>query len=159
MSEIFGGSKSKSVGSSYNKSYDYLQGALGGQVGQGGLAGTQMANLLGLNGAQGQNDAFNNWRNSTGYQFGLNQGMDAITGNAAAGGLLNSGSTAKALNSFGQDYASTQYGNYMQQLMGLSGQGLNAANTIGGAGNVSNQKSTSSSTNGFGGGIGSLLAK
>lgn len=192
MSDIFGGSKSRAVSSSTgqstsssasnssslsnNRAYDYLQGALGGQVSQGTGASTQMANMLGLNGVQGQNQGFDNWRNSTGYQFGLNQGTQAITGNNAAAGLLNSGSAAKALQSFGQDYANTQYGNYMNQLSGLAGQGLSAANTIGGAGNqsmsnsqsVSNSQSTNQSNSlskssenrgGIGGFVGSLFGK
>ena len=46
-----------------------------------------------------------------GYQFRLSQGTQAITGNAAARGLLQSGATAQALTRYGQDLASQEYGN------------------------------------------------
>lgn len=46
-----------------------------------------------------------------GYQFRLQQGTQAITGNAAARGLLQSGATAQAVTRYGQDVASQEYGN------------------------------------------------
>jgi hypothetical protein len=122
-----------------------LSQALGGTVTQGASAGNQIANMLGLNGSQGQNQGFQNWQNSTGYQFGLNQGTHSITGNAAAQGLLGSGSTAKALDTYGQNYANTQYGNYTSQLQGLLNSGIQAGGTIGGAGQVSNSTGSGSS--------------
>ncbi len=168
MSQIFGGSQqqanSTSNSSAYNQAYPYLQGALSGTVSNGTGASNQIANMLGLNGAAGQQQGFDNWRNSTGYQFGLDQGTQAITGNAATQGLLNSGSTLKALNTYGQNYANTQYQNYLNPLQNLMSNGLNAASTIGGAGSVANStsKSTSSGSSnngGIGGAIGSLLTK
>lgn len=160
MSSIFGGSHSQSQSQSYNQAYPYLQGALSGTVGTGTTAGTQIADMLGLNGSAAQNQGFNNWRNSTGYQFGLNQGVNSITGSAATQGLLNSGSTLKALNTYGQNYADTQYGNYTGQLQNLLNSGLQGAGILGAAGNVSNSNSSSSSNNGgVGGFIGTLLGK
>ena len=44
-----------------------------------------------------------------GYQFGLNQGMDAIGAQARALGLSNSGGTMKELVRYGTDYAGTKY--------------------------------------------------
>lgn len=165
MSSLFGGSSpgqtlmggSAANSQSSNQAYPYLQSALSGNVGNGGAAGNQMANMLGLNGAQGQNQGFQNFQNSTGYQFGLNQGLGSITGNAATQGLLNSGGTMKAMDTFGQNYANTQYGNYMGQLQGLLGAGNQSAGVIGSAG----QQSTSSETKspGMGGFIGQLLGK
>jgi hypothetical protein len=159
---FFGGSKSSTSSSSSNQAYPYLQGALGGTVSNGTGAGNQIANMLGLNGAQAQNQGFNNWRNSTGYQFGLQQGVDSITGNAATQGLLNSGSTLKALDTYGQNYANTQYGNYVNQLQGLLGSGLQGAGILGSAGYTSQSQGTSSSApqgGGAGSFIGSLLGK
>lgn len=152
---LFGGSSSKS--SSSNQAYPYLQGALSGTIGQGTNAGSAIANMLGLNGGQAQDQGFNNFRNSTGYQFGLNQGMQAITGGAATKGLLNSGGTLKALQGFGQDYANSKYGDYLNQLQGLLGSGLQGAGILSSAGNVSSSKSSESK--GAGGFIGSLMAK
>lgn len=164
MSSIFGGQNGQAVfggktatSQSSNQAYPYLQNALSGNVGNGGAAGNQMANMLGLNGAQGQNQGFQNFQNSTGYQFGLNQGLGSITGNAATSGLLNSGGTLKAMDTYGQNYANTQYGNYMGQLQGLLGAGNQSAGVIGSAG----QQSTSNETQspGVGGFIGQLLGK
>lgn len=163
MSSLFGPSASSSQNSSQasssNQAYPYLQQALSGNVSNGSNAGNQIANMLGLNGAQGQNQGFQNWQNSTGYQFGLNQGVDSITGNAATQGLLNSGSTLKAVDTYGQNYANTQYQNYLNPLQNLLGSGISSASTIGGAGNVMNQ-SSQGTTQGAGanGGVGGLVS-
>lgn len=156
MSQIFGGSQQQSQ--SHNQAYPYLQGALSGNISNGGAAGSQIASMLGLNGTPAQNQGFQNWQNSTGYQFGLNQGVQSITGNAATQGLLNSGSTLKALDTYGQNYANTQYGNYTNQLMGLLGAGNTSAGVLGGTGQVSSG-SGSSNNGGIGGAIGQLLTK
>lgn len=168
-----GGSNSQysnqSQSSQINQAYPFLQSILSPTVGTGTQAGSAIANMLGLNGPQGQSTGFQNWQNSTGYQFGLDQGVQSITGNAATQGLLNSGSTLKALQTYGQNYANTQYGNYVNQLQGLLGSGIQAGNTIGSAGNTFNSSSSGSGTtvstnNPFGSGspvagIGQLINK
>jgi len=162
MSSVFGGSKSSQTqtSTSNNQAYPMLSGALGGQV----TNGTNASNLLsGLFGGQGQdaaNKAFDTFRNSTGYQFGMDQGSQAVTQNAATKGLLNSGSTAKALTDYGQNYANSQYQNFVNPLMQLVGSGNQAAGVIANAGQQSNSSSTSksSSNNGLGGFIGQGLS-
>jgi hypothetical protein len=49
--------------------------------------------------------------NDPGYQARLKLGTDAMQRSAAARGSVLTGGTAKALNQFGQDYASNEYGN------------------------------------------------
>lgn len=160
MSSIFGGSKQSSQQSSTNQAYPYLQNALSGTVSQGTSAGSQLGDLLGLNGSGPQNQGFTNFRNSTGYQFGKDQGISSITGNAATQGLLNSGGTLKALDTYGQNYANTQYSNYTSQLQNLLNSGLQGAGILGGAGQTSQGSSKGNSNNGgLGGAIGSLLTK
>lgn len=157
---LFGGSKQSSSSTSSNQAFDFLKNAFSGITDQGGQASSTIANLLGLGGQPAQTGAFDNWRANTGYNFGFNEGQRGITGSAASKGLLNSGSTAKALTQFGQDYASTKYGDYMNQLSGLLGQGLQAGNLISGAGQVSQSQSKgTSSGGGFGGVAGKLLGK
>lgn len=158
---LFGGSNTQEQQKSTNQAYPYLQGALSPQVSNGTNASGQLANMLGLNGPAGQQTGFDNWRNSTGYQFGMQQGQDSITGNAATQGLLNSGSTLKALDTYGQNYANTQYQNYLNPLQNLMAGGTAAAGVLGSAGNTSEQTS-----NTFDGGksgasnfIGALLGK
>jgi len=46
-----------------------------------------------------------------GYQFRLQEGIDARDKSAAARGRLNSGAQARAIERYGQDYASNEYSN------------------------------------------------
>lgn len=62
-----------------------------------------------------------------GYDFRLNQGMDALQSSAAARGRLFSGATMQAAAEFGQDYATSEYQPYLTRLEGLSSRGQNAA--------------------------------
>lgn len=91
------------------------QGAIAGLLGQGPNSAANQA-------------AFNNYLGSTGYQFQLGQGTQAIDSNAASRGLLQSGANAKALAGYGQNLASTTFNNYLGQLGGLNAaQGQTAA--------------------------------
>lgn len=155
MSNIFGKSNSRSDDHTYNANKDLVNG-LYTPVSQNGVnASDAIAGMLGLNGPQGQNQAFDNWRQSTGYQFGLNEGIKAINGNAATEGILNSGDTLKALNTYGQNYANTQYGNYVNQLQGLLGSGLQAGGLLA---NVGQQRDATSQGAGQNGGVGGLVS-
>jgi hypothetical protein len=60
-----------------------------------------------------------------------------ITGQGAAAGILNSGSTAKALQTRGTELNQSFYNNYLQQLAGLSGLGLQAGGLVANAGQQS----------------------
>lgn len=146
-----GSSKSNQSSSSYNQSYGFLKDAYGGQIGTGVGASNALAALLGVGGTaqdqSNQNAAFQNYLNSSGYNFQLQQGQNAINTNNAAAGLLNSGSALKKLNSYGQGLASNYLQQYMAQLSGLSQQGLAAGGIVGGAGNVSNSSGKTSSLN------------
>lgn len=136
---------SNSQSASGNLSYPMLSQALSGQVTNGTNASNDLAALLGVGGdPAAQQQALQNWQNSTGYQFGLNQGTGAITGSNATKGLLDSGATAKALDTYGQNYANTQYQNYLNPLTSLITSGNQAASTISGAGGVSDSTSNSS---------------
>lgn len=50
-------------------------------------------------------------QNDPGYQFRLQEGLDALQHSAAARGGLLTGATAEAMTRYGQDYASGEYGN------------------------------------------------
>lgn len=160
---IFGGSKSKqqSTSESYNQAYPYIKDTFGG-IAQGSQKATSaLESLLGLSGdPNAYRGAFDNYRKSAGYDFLMDEGTRAITGNAASRGLLQSGSTLKGLNKFGQGLASTFYNSYLDRLSGLTGQGLQAGALISGAGQRSQSQSTGSSSNkpGLGGFIGGILS-
>lgn len=89
-----------------------------------------IASLLGL-GAPGQAQAaFRDFQDSTGFQERLKRGSQAVTGSRAAGGLLASGSTLRALQDRGQAIAGESLNNFLAQLMGLSNQGVGASSQI-----------------------------
>lgn len=56
-----------------------------------------------------------------GYQFGLQQGNQALERNAAASGQLRSGGEQIALQQYNQNYANSYYNNMLSQLSQLSG--------------------------------------
>lgn len=136
-SSIFGNKSAKKQTAQVNQGFNYLKGnALVGQAQQyggesmdraqqaGGLSGA----LLGLGGdQQAAEQGFQQYQDSTGYQFRMDQGMAGIEGSRAARGVLNSGATAKELTSYGQNMASQEFGNYMDQLNRQEGMAQNAA--------------------------------
>ena len=80
---------------------------------------------------QKQQSAFDKFRATPGYQFGLNEGRGQIEASAAARGGLNSGATLKALQRYGNDYADQQgYTPYMNRLAGLFGGAQTSANSM-----------------------------
>lgn len=92
---------------------------------------------------QQQQAAFDKFRNTPGYQFGLQTGFDQVQASAAAHGGLYSGATLKALQRYGNDYADQQgYTPYMNRLASLAGMGqtANAQNAAAGQ-NYANQAS------------------
>jgi len=108
-----------------------------------------------------------NFMESPDYKFRLDRGLDAVTTNKAVNGLLRSGSALKAVTGFGQDLASSEFGNWWgrqksladQGLQasgigaGLAGQGINAIQT-----NASNQGNAAIATgNAIGTGVGSIF--
>lgn len=86
-----------------------------------------------------------------GYDFRLNQGLDAVQGSRAARGSMLSGSALKALQNYGSDYASSEYGKAydrfnndqttrFNRLATIAGIGQTANNNVGTAGmNYGNQ--------------------
>ncbi len=89
--------------------------------------------LSALSGGPGSQQAFQNFLGNTGFQSQLQAGSEAITGNQAAQGLLQSGSTLKRLTTFGQDLGQRGFSNFLGQLGGVAQRGLGAA---GGAANA-----------------------
>ena len=80
-------------------------------------------------------------QNDPGYQFGLNQGLDAVSARARALGISNSGGTMKELLRYGNDYAGTKFQeawardqsekqSIYNMLAGISGTGQVAGNNL-----------------------------
>jgi hypothetical protein len=80
-----------------------------------GLQPYQAAGVQGLNKLASTAGTFNfdstNLQNDPGYQFQLQQGMKALSNQGSAAGLLNSGSTLKAMANYSQGLAGTSYQN------------------------------------------------
>lgn len=91
----------------------------------------QQAAAPAMTSQQMQQSAFDRFRNTPGYQFGLDTGRKQLESSAAARSGLYSGATFKALQKFGNDYADQQgYTPYMSRLASLAGMGqtVNAQN-------------------------------
>lgn len=106
-----------------------------GQIALGKQTSGLLAGLFGSNGKPNY-AAFNN---SPGYQFALQQGQAGIQKEAAASGGLYSSATLGALDKYNSGMASTQYNNYVQQLMQGAGLGNAAGSTVGAAGTATGQ--------------------
>lgn len=91
-------------------------GAIGAQSGLLGIGGDPAA----------QQAAFQRWRDSTGYQFGLSESLRGIEQSAAQRGGLYSGAAMKALQDRASQVANQGFGTYFNQLGALAGQGQNA---------------------------------
>lgn len=137
--------------------YNYLAGSPVGKqyVPAGAAANDALAELLGLKPPSAQTQAgFDNYLKSTGYNFRLKSGQDAIATSAAARGVLGSGATAKRLMEFGQGLGSSYFDNFLSHLSGVAQQGLQGAGMIGSAGTAgggnAGQLSQSGTSSGFG---------
>jgi hypothetical protein len=82
-----------------------------------------------------------------GYQFGLQQGRDVLEGSAAAGGGLYSGNTLKALTRYGNDYATTKYGDAWNRINTTAGNRWNRLASLAGIGQTANQQSAQAGMN------------
>lgn len=115
--------------------YASNKGELQPYIDRGNTAGGAESALLGLGGDAGAaKNAFDKYLGSTGYQFQLGQGVNAITGNRAASGTLDSGGTLKSLNAYGQGIASNYFQSYLNNLSGVAGTGLTGASALAGVG-------------------------
>jgi hypothetical protein len=113
-------------------------------------------NILGMGSDPGAGKAaLDNWWNSSGGKFLLDQGVDSINSNFYARGLGNSGANMKAIENYRQNLADTKLNEVMQNMFGLSKLGLGGGGLIEGAGQYS--KGTGA-TQGLGSLIGAALA-
>lgn len=70
------------------------------------------------------------YQQSPGYQFNMNQGMNAINSAAASGGMLGTPSHQQQAGSMASNLASQDYNNYFNNAMGLYGRGLSGQEGI-----------------------------
>lgn len=140
---------------------NYLAQMLG--VSPGGVAGTAHNIGMGANaiaGAGGAQQGYNNYLQNAGYAPAMREMTRGTVGSQAASGMLNSGSTSRALQSRGAEINQGYYNNYLQQLTGLSGLGLQAGGLVANAGqrSVGGSPSTLGSIASTVGGIASIFS-
>ena len=109
-------------------------------MGAGAGATNQLAALFGQGGAYTQQPTLEQLQMDPGYAFRFQQGQQAMTNAARAGGLAGAGSALKAATRYGQEAGSQEYQNAYARLMAnreQAVQGLqNLAGTGAGAANV-----------------------
>lgn len=155
VSSIFGGGSKKATSQSGNYNNALLTNSLSPALGYLTKAGGGLLDLLGLGGQGARDAAIANFRNTPGYQFQLDEGQNAIGSSSAARGLLNSGSTAKALTRFGQGLADQTYQSHVGNLFNLAGLGNQAASVLSDSGKYNTgTESGSNSSGGLGKAIG-----
>lgn len=93
----------------------------------GGQGFGRLQDLYGLNGQDAMERAASTFQESPGYQFRLDQGVDALDRSAAAKGMLRSGAQMKALTDFGQGMASNEWGKWVGGISDIAKFGLTGA--------------------------------
>lgn len=86
------------------------------------------ADALGLNGAEGAQAAQGAFTSSPGYQFQMDQGLQALERRRAAQGMLGSGNTTADTLAFSQGLANQDYSNWLGALQPYNQLGLTTAN-------------------------------
>lgn len=117
----------------------------------GGLSGLGMlGNALGLNGSTGNAAATGAFQAGPGYDFTMNQGLDALERRAASQGQLGSGQTGLDTINYASGLANNTYQQWLQNLSGFNGQqsDLYKTGTAGQAGSLSDLASLATGTAG-----------
>lgn len=83
------------------------------------------ANAIGLNGASGNNEATTAFQAGPGYDFAVNQGLDALGRRASSLGRYQSGGTETDFIDYSQGRANQEFGGWLDRLSGASTTALN----------------------------------
>lgn len=133
--------------SSSNTNNGLLTSTYGGTMNAGtGATNILQALLTGGGDQAGANAGLEAYKANAGFAPAMEAMTRGTVGQGASAGILNSGTTARALQSRGADINQGYYNNYLQQLSGLAGQGLQAGGLIANAGQTSQSKGGSPST-------------
>ncbi len=146
MGSLFG---KPATESSSNRAYGDISSGFKPLFGLAGQGSNALSALLGGD----PNAGFNQYKKATGFDWQGEQGSRGITGNAAAAGMLRSGSTQKALVNYGNNQQNQYANDYMTHLLQQAGLGFNAGQLVSGAGNT---QSSTGQKPGLGGILGSL---
>lgn len=115
---------------SIGKGYDVARNTLQPYYQAGTKSLAEIMNLNGTNGAPAQQEAYARFNVSPDYQFRLQQGQNALQGNAAARGGLYSGQSLKDLVGYNQGQAGQEYGNYYNRIAQTANNGANVGGSL-----------------------------
>ncbi len=132
-----------------NRAFGQISSTYGPQMQQGVGATNFLSGLLGVPGgnAEGAQAGFKSYLGNAGFSNALREMQRGVTGNQAAAGMLNSGSTQRRLLQEGSKINQGYYDNYMQHLSGLSKLGLEGGNLVTQAGQTKTGGSPSTASN------------
>lgn len=108
----------------------------------GGAATASINSLL-----AGDSHAFDDFRNSTNYNFTYGQGMNALNQGLAGQSALHSGAAQKSAIRYGQGQAGNSLGGYISLLQGQQNLGFGAAQALAGVGNTYGASVTANNNN------------
>lgn len=114
------------------RQYELAQNNMAPWLRAGQEALQQQRELMGLGGNSA--NQLSALANSPGYRFRLQQGQQALDAGLAARGGMGSGKSMAAANEYGQNFASNEYNNRLNQLAGLSGSGQTMSQNMGSLG-------------------------
>jgi hypothetical protein len=109
--------------SMYNQTRNDLQPYA--QAGQNAFSA--LSNLMGQGGTAASQNMLAGLQQYPGYQFAMDQGVQALDRSAASKGLLLSGGQLKDITAYGQGLATQNFNNYFNQQYQLASLGENAA--------------------------------
>ena len=147
---------------SENLNRELINSTYSGAMGQGVGAQNVLAGALGVPGADpaAAQAGFQQFQQTSGFDNVLDRAMRGVIGGQASAGLLRSGSTGNALLTRANQLQQESYGNYLQNLAGLSSLGLNAGGLVANAGqqNIGGRPSTAGAIASTVGGIASIFS-
>ena len=103
-------------------------------MGAGAGATNQLAQLFGQGGAYTQQPTYEQLQMDPGYAFRFQQGQQAMTNAARAGGLAGSGGALKAATRYGQEAGSQEYTNAYNRFMANRAQAVQGLQNLAGVG-------------------------
>lgn len=135
MGALFG-KRAKQTSSSENVNNQYIKDTFSPLTGYAGSGAEMLAGLL-----SGDASGFNAYKDATGFDQLIQEGSRGITGNAAAGGLLRSGGTGKAIANYGNMMQNQYADQYLTRALNLAGLGMNAGQLIASTGQTAQSTS------------------
>jgi hypothetical protein len=150
LGSIFGSKPKAQKSESGNKSWDFIKSTYSPMASGGTGAFGQLGSALGVGGDfAGQQQAYDNYLNNSGFDYAMDQGMQGVTNSAAGKYLLRSGATAKGLQDRATNISKSFFDDYLDRLGQMSQLGLGAGGLMANAGQWSKGSGGTPGSQGF----------